>query len=161
MSKLGVFEKDVHNINVRKKGLIKMTCNCRTILTTAVAVSGNNLVLTVPAMTFENCRDYIIRIAQDIPLTATNLMSVAIQIGAAPTLYAVVRQCGHNLYANQLRTRRNYRLKVVADVQRFVLTCGELKCGNCGTIATIPAAVEETAAVASVSVSAAKKAGEK
>lgn len=121
-----------------------MTCNCRTILTTAVAVQGNNLVLTVPATIFENCRDYVIRIAQDIPLTATNLMTVAIQIGADATLYAVVRRCGHNLYANQVRTRRNYRLKVAADVQRFVLVCGELKCSNCGTIATIPAATTTT-----------------
>lgn len=135
-----------------------MTCNCKTILTTAVAISGNNLVLTVPAMTFENCREYIIRIAQDIPVTATNLMTVAIQIGTASTLYAVVRNCGHNLYANQLRTRRNYRLKVAADVQRFVLICGELKCGNCGTVASIPAPTEETATIAAVS---AKKAGDK
>lgn len=134
-----------------------MTCNCKTILTTAVTISGNNLVLTVPAMTFENCRDYIIRIAQDIPLTATNLMNVAIKIGTAPTLYAVVRKCGHNLYANQLRTRRNYSLKVAADVQRFVLMCGEVKCSNCGTIATIPA----SAATVTASEVEVQKAGEK
>lgn len=130
-----------------------MTCNCKTILTTAVAISGNNLVLTVPTTIFENCREYVIRIAQDIPLTATNLMTVAIKIGAAPTLYAVVRKCGHNLYANQLHTRRNYRLKVAADVQRFVLLCGEIKCSNCGTIATIPAST--------ATVTATVKAGEK
>lgn len=118
-----------------------MTCNCRTILTTSVAVVGTNLVLTVPAFTFENCRDYIVRIAQDVPLTATNLMPVVIKIGTGTTLYNIVRPCGHNLYANQVRTRRNYRLKVAADVQRFVLTCGELRCCNCGTQATIPPTV--------------------
>lgn len=116
-----------------------MACNCRTILTTAVAVVGTNLVLTIPTTSFENCRDYVIRIAQDIPATATNLMPVVIQIGAAAPLYNIVRRCGHNLYANQVRTRCNYRLKTAADVQRFVLICGNLKCGNCGTATTIPA----------------------
>lgn len=127
-----------------------MTCNCRTILTTAVAVSGDNLVLTVPEMVFENCTRYVIRIAQDIPLTATNLMNVAIQIGAAPTLYAVVRKCGHFLYANQVRTRRNYVLVVAADAQRFTLVGGCVCAQNCGTIASIPAPVAETATATEV-----------
>ena len=86
------------------------TCNCRTILTTAVAVSGSNLVLTIPAGTYENCVRYCIRIAQDIPSTATNLMPVVIKIGTGATLYNVNRKCGHHLYANQVRTRRNYSL---------------------------------------------------
>ena len=64
----------------------------KTILTTAVAVSGTNLVLTLPEMTFNNCQHYCIRIAQDIPATATNLMNVAIQNGATTTLYPIVRK---------------------------------------------------------------------
>ena len=110
-----------------------------TILTTAVAVSGTKLVLTVPEMTFDNCHQYCIRIAQDIPATATNLMNVGIQIGTATTVYPIVRKCGHYLYANQVRTRRNYLLLAAGDTQRFVLVSGFICGQNCGTIATIPA----------------------
>ena len=120
----------------------------KTILTTAVAVSGTNLVLTLPEMTFNNCQHYCIRIAQDIPATATNLMNVAIQIGGTATLYPIVRKCGHYLYANQVRTRRNYLLLTAGDTQRFVLVNGLICASNCGTLATIPAPA--TAAVASL-----------
>ena len=111
----------------------------KTILTNAVTVSGSNLVLALPEMTFDNCHQYCIRIAQDIPATATNLMNVAIQIGATATLYPIVRKCGHYLYANQVRTRRNYLLLAAGDTQRFVLLNGYICGQNCGTITTIPA----------------------
>ena len=114
-------------------------CTCHTILTTAVTVSGTNLVLTIPTMTFNNCEKYVIRIAQSIPTTATNVMNVAIQIGTDTTLYPIVRSCGHYLYANQVRARRNYTLVAAGDTQRFVVINGCI-CGcNPGTIATIPA----------------------
>lgn len=119
-----------------------MTCACtrrNVINTTAVAVSGTNLVLTVPEMTFNNCETYVIRIAQDIPATATNLMNVAIQIGTTTTLYPIVRKCGHYLYANQVRKCRNYVLIAAGDTQRFALVGGYICGQNCGTIATIPA----------------------
>ena len=117
----------------------------KTILTTAVAVSGTNLVLTIPETTFNNCQSYCIRIAQDIPATATNLMNVAIQIGATATLYPIVRKCGHYLYANQVRTRRNYLLLAAGDTQRFVLVNGFICASNCGTVTTIPAPAPATA----------------
>ena len=66
-------------------------------------------------------------------------MNVAIQIGTATTLYPIVRKCGHYLYANQVRTRKNYLLLVAGDTQRFVLVNGLICASNCGTIATIPA----------------------
>ena len=119
-----------------------MTCTCtrrNVINTTAVAVSGTNLVLTVPEMTFNNCETYVIRVAQDIPATATNLMNVAMQIGTATTLYPIVRKCGHYLYANQLRKCRNYVLVAAGDTQRFALVGGYICGQNCGTITTIPA----------------------
>ena len=121
------------------------TCNCRTILTTAVAVSGSNLVLTIPAGTYENCVRYCIRIVQDIPSTATNLMPVVIKIGAGATLYNINRRCGHRLYANQVRTRRNYALRVAADSATFVLECGYIAACNCGTVTGLPVATAEPA----------------
>lgn len=124
------------------------TCNCRTILTTDVAVTGDNLVLTIPEGTYVNCENYVIRVAQDIPSTATNLMPVVIQIGTAATQYPVLRKCGHHLYANQIRTRRNYILKVAADTSSFVLICGYICAYNCGAVASLPVPVTTTAAVA-------------
>ena len=100
------------------------TCNCRTILTTAVAVSGDNLVITIPEGTYANCENYVIRIAQDLPTTATNLMPVMLVIGSAATQYPILRRCGHHLYANQIRTRRNYVLKVAADTGSFIFVGG-------------------------------------
>lgn len=118
-----------------------MVCKCNNVInTTSVAVSGTNLVLTVPTTTFENCERYVIRVAQAIPATATNLMPVVVQIGTDTTLYPIVRKCGHYLYANQIRTNRNYAVVTAADTQRFVLVCGYI-CGcNAGSATTIPAA---------------------
>ena len=115
-----------------------MNC-CKEILTTAVAVTAGNLVLTLPASTFTNCCQYVIRIAQDIPATATNLMPVVIQIGTDATQYPLVRKCGHNVYANQVKTRCRYVVSVAADTARFVLCNGFLRIENCGAIVSIPA----------------------
>lgn len=114
------------------------TCNCRTILTTAVAVSGEELILTIPEGTYANCENYVIRIAQDIPTTATNLMPVVLVIGSASTQYPILRKCGHHLYANQIRNRRNYVLKVAADTGSFILVGGYICTCNCGTVVSLP-----------------------
>lgn len=128
-----------------------MNC-CKEILTTAVAVVDNTLVLTVPQATFANCCQYVIRIAQDIPATATNLMPVVIQIGTDTTQYPLVRKCGHNVYANQVKTRCRYVVSVAADTARFVLCNGFLRIENCGAIVSIPAPTT-TAPAANVEVS--------
>lgn len=110
---------------------------CNTVLTTAVAVSGGNLVLTIPTGTYNNCSNMVLRLAQDIPLNATNLMPVVIQIGAGTTLYPVRQKFGHNLYATQIKTRRNYMLHVAADSSTFVLIHGFLNNCNCGAVASL------------------------
>ena len=117
-----------------------MNC-CKEILTTAVAVTADTLVLTLPQMTFQNCCQYVIRIAQGIPATATNLMPVVIQIGTDTTQYPLVRKCGHNVYANQVKTRCRYVVSVAADTARFVLCNGFLRIENCGAVVGIPVPV--------------------
>lgn len=133
-----------------------MNC-CKEILTTAVAVVDDTLVLTLPQATFQNCCQYVIRIAQAIPATATNLMPVVIQIGTDTTQYPLVRKCGHNVYANQVKPRCRYAVKVAADTARFVLWDGFLRVENCGAIVSIPAP-ETTVPVASEAVTARKAA---
>lgn len=119
---------------------------CKDILTTSVSVVANTLVLTVPASTFVNCQQYTIRLAQDIPATATNLMPVVIQIGTGTTQYPFVKKCGHNVYANQLRTRRRYTVLTAADTARFVLCAGQLCGQNCGAVASLPVPTTEAPA---------------
>lgn len=113
---------------------------CNEILTTAVAVADDTLVLTIPDGTYTNCRLYTIRLAQDIPATATKLMAVVIQIGTATTQYPLVKKCGHNVYANQLRTRKRYRVVVAADTARFTVISDNLCGRSCGTVASLPTA---------------------
>ena len=129
-----------------------MNC-CKEILTTSVAVVADTLVLTVPQATFANCCQYVIRIAQAIPATATNLMPVVIQIGTDTTQYPLVRKCGHNVYANQIKARCRYTVLTAADTARFVLCSGFLRAENCGTVVSIPAPTT-TAPAASEAVTA-------
>lgn len=113
---------------------------CNEILTTAVAVTDDTLVLTIPDSTYINCQNYTLRLAQSIPTTATALMPVVIQIGTETTQYPLVKKCGHNVYANQLRTRRRYRVVVAADTARFTVISENLCGRNCGTVASLPTA---------------------
>lgn len=116
-------------------------CNCNeqnVILATAVAVSGNNLVLTIPNGTYPNCYNFPLRLAQSVPLTATNLMPVVIQIGTGTTLYPLRQKAGHNVYANQLRARRNYVIHTAADTATFTLLHGILSTCNCGVVESLP-----------------------
>ena len=106
-------------------------CNCNNnpfqILTTSVAISGSNLVLTIPDGTYLNCRNYLLRLAQDIPSAAT-------------TLYSFRQKSGHNVYATQLKTRRNYVVHVAADSGEFVAIRGWFNNCNCGTVTSLPVA---------------------
>lgn len=117
------------------------TCNCGILLTTNVEVLGNNLVLTIPDQTYINCKNYTVRIAQSIPTAATGTMPVAIKIGEdGSTLYNIVRRCGHYLYSDQIRSRRNYTLRVAADTLTFSLSNGYISACNCGPNAVMPVA---------------------
>lgn len=66
-------------------------------------------------------------------------MPVMLVIGSAATQYPILRRCGHHLYANQIRTRRNYVLKVAADTGSFIFVGGYICTCNCGTVASLPA----------------------
>lgn len=52
-------------------------------------------------------------------------------------LYPVRQKSGHNLYATQIRTRRNYVLHVAADSSTFTLVHGCLNNCNCGAVASL------------------------
>lgn len=117
---------------------------CNEILTTAVAVTDDTLILTIPDGTYINCQAYTLRLAQSIPTTATALMPVVVQIGTETTQYPLVKRCGHYVYADQLRARRRYRVVVAADTARFVVVSDNLCGRNGGTVASLPIATTAT-----------------
>lgn len=82
-------------------------CN-RLIISTAVAFTDGNLVITIPAGSYnDNCK-YCIVIAQSIPAAATIIAPVYIQIGDGPVLYPVTQCDCTQLTASGVKTRTKY-----------------------------------------------------
>lgn len=88
------------------KNICKL-CN-KLIISTAVTVSGTNLVVTIPAGSYNNNQKYCIVIAQNIPSTATINMPVVIQVGTGTQLYNLVDKCCRNVTVCGIRTRTKY-----------------------------------------------------
>lgn len=106
-----------------------MACNnsCRLcdrlIISTAVAFTGGNLVVTIPAGSYADGCKYCIVIAQSIPDTTTINAPVVIQIGTGPVLYPVTKRNCAPLTACGVRTRTKYSMVVhtTADSGTFRL----------------------------------------
>lgn len=79
------------------------------IISTAVAVSGSNLVITIPTTTLQSRQKICLLLAQNIPSGAGTLPVV---ISDGSTTIAMLRPCGDYVRADQLRTRRRYVLTV-------------------------------------------------
>lgn len=93
------------------------------IISTAVAFTGGNLVITIPAGAYnDNCK-YCLVVAQTIPDTTTINAPVVIQIGTGPVLYPVTRKDCTPLTACGIRTRTKYSTVVhtSADTGTFRL----------------------------------------
>ncbi len=61
-------------------------CN-HLVLSTAIAFTGGNLVVTIPEGSYNNGEKYCIVLAQSIPNATTITAPVMIQIGTGTTLY--------------------------------------------------------------------------
>lgn len=95
----------------------------RLIISTAVAFTGGNLVITIPEGSYnDNCK-YCIVVAQTIPDTTTINAPVVIQIGTGPVLYPVTKRDCTPLTACAIRTRTKYSTVVhtSADTGTFRL----------------------------------------
>ena len=101
---------------------ISSRCNsCKHFVTsTAVALTGGNLVITIPQNNYVNNSEVCICVAQNIPAGVTGETPVVIQIGTGATLFPLVTKCGHNVYGDQIRSRRIYCTRVATDTSRFV-----------------------------------------
>lgn len=101
-----------------------VTSKCNTcknfVLSTEVALSGTNLVVTIPQNSYANDSEVCIAIAQPIPTGVSAANPVVIQIGTATTQYPLINRCGHDVYADQVCTRKIYCTRVAADNGFFV-----------------------------------------
>lgn len=82
------------------------------IISTAVAFTGGNLVITIPAGGYQNNTKYCIVVAQAIPDTTTINAPVVIQIGTGTELYPLVKRNCRPVTACGIRTRTKYSVCV-------------------------------------------------
>lgn len=98
-------------------------CGCggcaRFVKTTAVAVVGGNLQLTIPTTPITNHQRFCICIAQAIPGTVTPDTPVTVLIGSAS--FSVINHCGNRVYADQIKSRIVLHVTAATDTNLFTL----------------------------------------
>lgn len=87
----------------------------RLIISTAVTYTAPNLIITIPAGSYEDGEKYCIVVAQTIPTETTITAPVFIQIGEGTELYPLDRCDCSQATACNIRTRTRYSTRVVTD----------------------------------------------
>lgn len=103
-------------------------CN-RLVISTSVAFTGGNLVITIPAGNYEDGEKYCLVIAQTIPQTATINAPVVIQIGTGTQQYPLVSRNCSQVTACGVRTRTRYATRVQTNSTSGVFRL--LGCPSC------------------------------
>lgn len=85
------------------------------IISTAVTYTAPNLIITIPAGSYEDGEKYCIVVAQTIPEETTITAPVFIQIGDGTELYPLDRCDCSQATACNIRTRTRYSTRVVTD----------------------------------------------
>lgn len=81
-------------------------------ISTAVNVVGGNVVINLPAGSYNNGEKYCVIIAQNIPATATIGANVLFSIGGGLVQYPLVNRCCRPVTACGIRTRTRYSVVV-------------------------------------------------
>ena len=84
-------------------------------ISTAVAFTDGNLVVTLPADSFRDGEKVCIVIAQTIPADTTITAPVVIQIGEGTEQYPLTTRCCAQVSACGVRTRTRYATRVVTS----------------------------------------------
>jgi hypothetical protein len=84
-------------------------------ISTAVAFTDGNLVVTIPADSFRDGEKVCIVIAQTIPADTTITAPVVIQIGEGTEQYPLTTRCCAQVSACGIRTRTRYATRVVTS----------------------------------------------
>lgn len=124
----------------------------RLIISTAVAFTGGNLVITIPAGAYNDNCDYCIVVAQSIPIATTINAPVVIQIGTGTQLYPVNRCDCTPLTACGIRTRTKYRMRVETTITSAVFRlCGKAFCQPNNNLRSVNGTAPITTAVSTES----------
>lgn len=86
-------------------------CN-KLVISTAVTFANGELIITLPAGSYNNNEKYCIVVAQAIPTTTTIGAPVVIQIGSGTVTYPLTRCDCVQAVACNIRTRTRYETKV-------------------------------------------------
>lgn len=78
----------------------------------AITFDGTNLIVNLPAGSYNNCAKYCIVLAQTIPTTTTIGAPVVITIGTGTQQYQLLNRCCRPVTACGLRTRTRYGVVV-------------------------------------------------
>ena len=93
-----------------------MAYNCRLcdrlIISQTVTFTAPNLIINLPAGSYQNCERYCIVVAQAIPEATTINAPVFISIGDGTELYPLNRCNGVQATASGIRTRTRYATRV-------------------------------------------------
>jgi hypothetical protein len=112
-------------------------CN-KLVLSTAIAVSGTNLVITIPNGCYLDDTKYCIVTAQSIPSAATINMPVVIQVGTGTVLYPLINCDGTQIVASDIQKRTKYSVMVETTPTSGVFrTLGNICCDRNNNLASI------------------------
>ena len=81
-------------------------------ISTAVNVVGGNVVINLPAGSYNNGEKICVIIAQNIPTTATIGANILFSIGGGTVQYPLVNRCCRPVTACGVRTRTRYSIVV-------------------------------------------------
>lgn len=84
----------------------------RLVLSQSIQFTGGNLVINLPAGSYNNNCKYCIVLAQSIPTTTTIGAPVVFTIGTGTQLYPLVNRCCRPVTACGVRTRTKYAVCV-------------------------------------------------
>lgn len=95
------------------------------IFSQSVTFSGGNVVVNIPAGSYNNGKEYCIVITQAIPTTATIDSPVVITIGDGAELYPLQSKCGAPITVCGIGTYMRYPVTVVTNATSgvFRLLC--------------------------------------
>ena len=85
------------------------------VLSQSVTFTGGNLVINLPAGSYNNCEKYCIVVAQSIPTTTTISAPVVITIGDGTDTYPLTKRNCAQVTACGIRTRTRYSVCVVTN----------------------------------------------
>lgn len=96
---------------MRYCGYVEKLCD-KLVFSESVTFAGGNVVVNIPAGSYNNGCVYCLVIAQNIPTTATIAAPVVVTIGDGTELYPLTNSCCAPVTACGIRTRTKYAVRV-------------------------------------------------